>query len=384
MDYSGVALTTPVSFGYTRASPHRVPWFFAGALRTLLERSGVGRDEVDGLVIASYRLAPDNAASLVEHMGMRCRFLCDLPYGGASGVMAARRAARAVQAGDADVVACLAADVPPAGPAALANFSTFSRDHVVPYGAPGPNGVFALITDAYMQANGATREQFGRLCVALRANGARYPGALQPRPLSLDEYLGARMISTPLGLYDCVMRCCGAEGFLVMSAERARRLGLRHAAIAGAIERHDGTVPQPVQSALYDDGDRAALWRQAGIGPADIDLLQAYDDYPVIVALQVESLGWCAAGEGLRFLLDHDLSAEGDFPLNTNGGMLAQGQAGAAGGFQGLTETLRQLTGEARGPAVPDARFGLVSCYGTVNYDRGLCASAAILTREAR
>ena len=65
MDYSGVALTPPVSFGYTRASPHRVPWFFAGALRALLERSGVGHDEVDGLVIASYRLAPDNAASLV-------------------------------------------------------------------------------------------------------------------------------------------------------------------------------------------------------------------------------------------------------------------------------------------------------------------------------
>ena len=112
-----------------------------------------------------------------------------------------------------------------------------------------------------------------------------------------------------------------------------------------------------------------------------MDFIQAYDDYPVIVLLQLEALGLCAPGEGARFVRNRDLTVDGDLPLNTNGGMLAMGQAGAAGGFVGMTEALRQLTGENLGAAVAGAKAGIVSCYGTVNYDRGLCSSAAILTR---
>jgi len=98
--------------------------------------------------------------------------------------------------------------------------------------------------------------------------------------------------------------------------------------------------------------------------------------------LQLEALGFCAPGGAARFLRDRRLTTDGDFPLNTNGGMLAMGQAGAAGGFVGMTEAMRQLTGETLGgAAVSDAKAGIVSCYGTVNYDRGLCSSAAILKR---
>jgi acetyl-CoA acetyltransferase len=99
----------------------------------------------------------------------------------------------------------------------------------------------------------------------------------------------------------------------------------------------------------------------------------------VIVMLQLESLGLCKRGEAAAFLRGKDLGSRGDFPLNTSGGMLSLGQAGAAGGFLGITEAVRQVTGTAGPTAVPGARVGLVSCYGTVNYDRGLCASAAII-----
>src|SRR5690606_35021597 len=150
----------------------------------------------------------------------------DLPYGGAAGPIALRRAARAVQAGDAAIVACLAADVLGGGAfhGLAAEFSSFARDHVHPYGAGGPNAVFALITQHYMAQTGATREDFGRLCVAQRANAASNPVALLRRPLTLEQYLGARPIAPPLGLFDCVLPCCGAEGFLVMAADRARAL----------------------------------------------------------------------------------------------------------------------------------------------------------------
>jgi acetyl-CoA acetyltransferase len=371
--WEGVAVTAPSSFGYTKTSGHGVPWFIAGALRESLAAAGLGKEVVDGLVLSSYRLAPDNAASVTEYLGLSPRFLVDLPYGGASGVMALRRAARAVQAGDAEVVACIGADVPPKDASFMANFSAFSRDHVHPYGAGGANPIFALITADYMRRHGATREDFGRLCVAQRANGAQYPGALLGRPLSLDEYLAAPPIAEPLHLYDCVMRCCGAEAFLVMSEDRAKSLRLAHARVAAAIERHNGAPAEPVQASVHRTEDRDALWQQAGMGPADMAFVQAYDDYPVIVMLQLESLGFSAPGRARDLV--------GRLPINTSGGMLSLGQAGASGGFLGITEAIRQLSDRPLGIVVPDARAGVVSCYGTVNYDRGLCTAAAVLTR---
>lgn len=382
-DYAGVAVVAPASFGYAKSSSQPVPWFAGGALRASLARVGLKKDAVDGLIVASYRLAPDNAASLTEMLGLSPRFLVDLPYGGASGVIALRRAARAVQAGDAEVVACLGADVPPKDASFMANFSSFSRDEVHPYGAGGANGVFALITDHYMRRTGATREDFGRLCVAQRANGAKFPGALLGTPLAMAEYLGARPVAEPLHLFDCVLRCCGGEGFLVMSEDRAKSLGLPWARVAGAVERHHGDAADPVQVSTLRPADRDALWAQAGCGPEDMGFAQVYDDYPVIALLQLESLGFCAPGEGVRLLRERDFRAEGDLPVNTSGGMLSLGQAGAAGGFLGVTEALRQVTGEILGARVDRGERGVVSGYGAVNYDRGLCSAAAVLERGA-
>src|SRR5262252_4760879 len=107
--YKGVAAAVPVTFGYSKIAEHGVHWYFGGVLRELLGRSGVGKEDVDGLVVASYRLAPDHSASLAEYLGLSLRLAVDLPFGGASGAIALRRAARAVQAGDAEVVACIAA-----------------------------------------------------------------------------------------------------------------------------------------------------------------------------------------------------------------------------------------------------------------------------------
>ena len=117
----------------------------------------------------------------------------------------------------------------------------------------------------------------------------------------------------------------------------------------------------------------------AGVGPGDVDLLQTYDDYPVISLMQMEDLGFCAKGEGPDFVRDRTFTVDGSFPVNTSGGRLSVGQAGIAGGYLGLVEALRQLTGQVLGGAVPDARIALASGFGMINYDRGLCSAAAIL-----
>jgi acetyl-CoA acetyltransferase len=97
--------------------------------------------------------------------------------------------------------------------------------------------------------------------------------------------------------------------------------------------------------------------------------------------MQIEDLGFCAKGCAPAFVQSHDLTTKGDFPHNTSGGQLSAGQAGAAGGYLGLTEAIRQLTNTAGATQVADATHAMVSGFGMINYDRGLCTGAAILTR---
>ena len=99
--------------------------------------------------------------------------------------------------------------------------------------------------------------------------------------------------------------------------------------------------------------------------------------------MQFEDLGFCAKGEGPEFVRSHDLTYSGNFPQNTGGAQLSCGQAGAAGGFIGMTETIRQLTHQADARQVRDARLGLVGGFGMVTYDRCLCTGAVILEASA-
>ncbi|WP_235398885.1 thiolase family protein [Sphingomonas sp. SRS2] len=313
---------------------------------------------------------------------MTPRWLEWIPTGGASGVMALRRAARAVQDGDAEIVACIAGDTANEGvfEDLRRRFSRFASEAVYPFGAGGPNAVFALITDHYIRRFGATREDLARIALAHRANAIGNPNALLgQKPLTLDDYLNAPPIATPLHLFDCVMPCAGAEGFLVMSVERAKALGLPYATIRGAIERHNAFSDDPVAVQSGWAMDRDQLWAQAGVEPSAIDCAQLYDDYPVIVMMQLEDLGFCEKGGAAAFIREQGITVDGRLPINTSGGQLSCGQAGAAGGFLPVVEAIRQITGEVLGRQVEGARLALASGYGMVNFDRCLATAAAIL-----
>ena len=380
--YEGIAVAVPVTVPYVRYSIRAAHWWLARCLSDLLKQSGLKKDDIDGLSVSSFTLAPDTAIGLTQHLGLSPRWLDHVPFGGASGVVMLRRAARAVQAGDADVIACIAGDTNHVDSfrLTLANFSQFARDAVYPYGAGGPNASFAFLTSYYMRTHGAKREDFGKLCVAQRANALKFEHALFKKPLSLDEYMNARPIADPLHLFDCVMPCAGADGFLVLSEDRAKSLGLRYAKLLGTIERHNAFASDPVQMRAGWALDRSDLYQQAGAAAEDMDFLQTYDDYPVISLMQIEDLGFCAKGEGPDFIRKHTFTWDGSFPFNTSGGQLSVGQAGAAGGSLGMVEALRQLTGAAGARQVKDAKLGLVSGFGMINFDRGLGSGAAILS----
>ena len=383
--YEGVVVAAPVTVPYVRYSIRAAHWWLAKALSEIIARSGLKKDDIDGLSVSSFTLAPDTAIGLTQHLGLSPRWLDHVPFGGASGVVALRRAARAVQSGDAEVVACLAGDTNHVDSfrLTLANFSQFARDAVYPYGAGGPNASFAFLTAYYMAQYGAKREDFGKLCVAQRANALKFDFSLFKKPLSLDEYLKARPVADPLHLFDCVMPCAGADAFLVLTEEKAKSLGLKYSRLLGTIERHNAFASDPVQMRAGWALDREDLYAQAGVGPKDMDFVETYDDYPVISLMQIEDLGFCGKGEGAAFVRKNDFTHDGSFPLNTSGGQLSVGQAGAAGGYLGMVEAIRQLTGEAGRRAVADAKLGLVSGFGMINFDRGLGSGAAILARAS-
>jgi acetyl-CoA acetyltransferase len=383
-NYAGIAVAQPYTEPYVRRSNDAASWFLGRALAGVLRDSGLEKNAIDGLAVTSMSLAPDTIPAMVEHFGLSPRWLESVPHGGASGVIALQRAARAVQCGDADVVACIAGDTMAPGVFAeqASRFSSFSMEGVGPYGAGGPNAVFALITAAYMERFGIVREDFGRFCIEQRENGSANPLALLREPLLLEDYLAARPIVEPLHLFDCVMPCAGGEGFLVLREERAAALSLKYARIRGIIERHNAFPDDAVQLRGGWEQDRDTLYEQARAAAEDMNFIETYDDYPVISFMQLEDLGFCEKGKAAEFVRTHSgVVGCGGLPHNTSGGQLSSGQAGFAGGYLGLVEALRQLTGKAIGRQVPDARLGLVSGFGYVNYDRGLCTSAAILER---
>ncbi|WP_454874663.1 thiolase family protein [Paraburkholderia xenovorans] len=379
--YAGVVLAVPVTTGYVRYSTEEADWYIARCLGQLISRSGLDKQEIDGLAVSSFTLAPDPVAALSRSLGLSLRWLESVPFGGASGVLALRRAARAVQANDADVVACIGADSHPRGGFSdlVRQFSWASMDAVFPYGAAGPSMPFAHMTSQYMNATGATSDDFGKLCVSQRYNASAFAGALLGTPITLDDYLAARPVAEPLRKLDVVMPCAGAEGFLVMSEKRAQALGLPYAHIRAVVERHNA---YPDDYMILRGGwaqEAERLYSEAAVSPADVDVVATYDDYPAVVFMQLEGLGFCAQGEAAQLVRERDFTFNGDFPHNTNGGQLGCGQAGAAGGYLGLVEILRQVTGQAGDNQVADAKVGLASGYGMAIYDRCLATGAAVI-----
>lgn len=384
--YEGVAVAVPVSVPYVRYSTRGAHWFVARALKALLDASGLRKDEIDGLTISSFSLTPDTAVGVTQHIGMAPRWLDHIPMGGASGIVAMRRAARAIQAGDAEIIACVGADTNAVDSfrMSLGSFSNFARDATYPYGSGGPNSMFAFITSHYMRSTGTTRADFGKIAVAQRTNALKNPLALFRKPLTLEEYLQARAVADPIHLFDCVMPCAGADAFLVMSEERARRMKLPWARILGTIERHNAYAEDPIMVRGGWVMDQAQLYGQAGLGPQDMGFLQAYDDYPVIVMMQLEGMGFAPIGQGKEFVRRHELHYGGSFPVNTSGGQLSVGQAGASGGFLNVVEAIRQLSGQAGARQIPQVQVGAVSGFGMVTYDRCVCTSGAVMATGAR
>lgn len=360
----------------TPYSRHPAPEWSTGALLRdvfvrVLASCGLERDEVDGLGVASFTLAPDRAIDVAWKLGLRPRWLMDDANGGVSGLQLLQHALRAVEAGDARTVVIAAADRLERDDFAslVAHYNRVTERYLAPIPTGGPNAQFALLTARQMEAHGLAREHYGRVAIAQRRFAERNPLAVYRSPLTLEEYLAAPMVAPPLCRYDCVPVVSGADALVVSAARR----GVRVRALRSANNVDDQA------GSGFPTGLRriaAALFDAAAVAPEELDLSSIYDDYPAMVLAQLDDLGLVPGGDLAAFArsLEHDAPA-----LNTSGGQLSAGQAGAAGGMHGLVEVVTQLLGQAGERQLEGARIGLVTGYGMVLYRFGACAGAAIL-----
>jgi acetyl-CoA acetyltransferase len=363
---------------YTRRPQgETTPSLLAQAATGALEDAGLKSADVDGLGVASFSLAPDHAVDLAWRLGLRLRWLMEDTNGGASALNLLQHACRAVEAGDADTILLLAGDaLSPVDFRRLADeHNSATRDHLARIPVAGPNALFALLTRRHMRKYGLERETYGRVVLAQRSWAARNPGAVYREPLTMAEYLEAPAVADPLSLLDCVPIVAGADAVVVTSAARER--GVEVVARAASIN-HDQQEADGLRTGLADTA--SGLWEEAGLGPEEVDVANVYDDYPVMVLVQLSDLGFVGDSELERFAREQLATLR--LPVNTSGGQLCAGQAGAAGGMHGLVEAIRQLRRGAGERQVPAASTALVTGYGMIAYRYGACSNAVVLRRS--
>jgi len=219
----------------------------------------------------------------------------------------------------------------------------------VPFGAMSAANWVALYADRHFHIYGTKREHLGALALNARRNAARNPNAVYRDPLSMEDYLSARMISEPLSLYDCDVPCDGAVAVILSATETSRDLRRSNPVL---IEAMGG---QTVERWRWDQGDLCheplirgacdSMWARTDLKPKDVDLAQLYDGFTFNALCWLELMGFCAEGEGGAFVDGgHRIALDGELPLNTHGGQLSGGRLQ---GFSFIHEACTQLWGEA-------------------------------------
>ncbi len=236
----------------------------------------------------------------------------------------------------------------------------------LPFSAPSAAIWIAMFAQRHFALYGTTREQMGWIAVNARRNAALNPNAIYTDPMTIDDYLNARLISTPFGLFDCDVPCDGATAVIISRVERAsdlRNEPLRVEAVGSAIrgrpswDQFDDLTTMPARDAA------AQLWSRTELKPSDVQMVQAYDGCTFLTMSWLESLGICGVGESGPFVDGGTrIARDGIVPLNTHGGQLS---AGRLHGYGFLHEAAVQMWGQAGARQVPkDVEVAAVAAGG--------------------
>lgn len=331
-----------------------------------LADAGLALQDLDGLAVTGAHFNEASAfvpAVVAEYLGIRVGFAEVVDLGGTSAVAMAWRAAAAIELGLCRAVLCvIPARLAPRDPGAESAASTAAMGYGahsnaygapeaefdIPYGHLGQNTGYAMIAQQYAHRYGYDATALARIAVDQRSNAQANPLALfHGHPLAVEDVLASRMVADPLRLLEIVMPVAGGAAFIVAASDIARNCPQRSVTIRGCGEQLDFKSPSYARDMTVTPIAAAArrAFAMSGLKPADMHMAQIYDCYTITVLLSLEDAGFCAKGEGMAFLREHDLTWRGDFPLNTHGGQLSFGQSGTAGGMSQLIEAVTQIRG---------------------------------------
>lgn len=361
------------------------------AVNALLARTGIERHRIDGFATTlamSEGGNPFYSSLMAEGLGLSVTWCQATDIGGASSGGNLIRAGMAIEAGLCEIVLCLAADAVSTQDRSVQ--SGHRTEFCDPAGYAGPLSAFALLSSVYDHRHGLPHDALARLAVTQRNGALLNQNACEElrKPLTERDYLDSKIVSDPLRILDCVMRCDGASAVLVMSTRKARELGFQSFVHPIAYAERINFDPREtlgddiLTSGFTDVGPRA--FKSAGMAPKEVHMLHWYDDFLIALILQLEQTGFCGPGEGGAFVLAHDMGHTGDLPLNTGGGQISAGQPGLAGGGVNLIECLRQLFCEAGERQVKRHGNAMLSGIGVIPYARNWGTSSVMLLERGQ
>jgi acetyl-CoA acetyltransferase len=251
-----------------------------------------------------------------------------------------------------------------------------SLQWTIPFRAYSAANWLALNAQRHFHEYGTTREQLGMIAVNARRNAGRNPNAVYRDPMSLDDYLAARMITTPFGLFDCDAPVDGSTAVIVSRAEHAAGVDhpvARVEAVGTALRGRPSWDQWDDLTTMAARDAGAQLWTRTDLRPGDVDVAELYDGFSFLTMVWLEALGFCGRGESGPFVEGgHRIALDGELPLNTNGGQLSGGRLH---GFGFIHEACLQLRHEAGDRQVAGAEVAAVANGG------GPIAGTMLLTR---
>ncbi len=341
-----------------------VPQVHAEVADGALADAGLTRADVDAYYCAGD--APGfGALSMAEYLGLRGRTYDSTETGGSSYIVHVGHAAAMIAAGHASVALITLAGLPRNGGQAAGGgggFPSAPESELENLWGSSVAANYALAARRHMHEFGTTSEQLAEIKVAASLHAHHNPNAFLRDVVTVDDVVGSPLVADPLHRLDCCVITDGGGALVVVTPEVAASLPRTCVKVLGHGEgrkaNDGGRVDLTYTGAAFSG---PAAFEEARVTPADIDYVSIYDSFTITVLITLEDLGFCAKGEGGRFVQDGRLVApHGGLPFNTDGGGLCNNHPANRGGMTKVIEAVRQLRGEAN-PAVqvPDCRLAL-------------------------
>ena len=343
------------------------------AVRKALADARIDKARVDGVYALGSYIQPTQLHGLgvIEHLGLAPRLAEVVDVGGTVAFIAMiQNAMAAIDEGRLEIAVCVYGDNaathrPPGTHGYVARMTTGAEEFEEIFGSSIVVS-YALLARRYLDLHGLEPEEaFAPIALAMRRHATLNENAAYRKPISLEDYRASPWIAEPFRRLDCSPVVDGAGAFVIASRRVAREIDVTPVSYLGAGSQATHKIvsltPDIPELGMAEAGRRA--FAEAGLAPADVDLLTVHDGFTASISITVEALGFCGPGECGRLAAKGGLEFDGALPVNPHGGLLSQGHVG---GMLHVLEAVRQLRGDAGPRQVKDAEVAAISGNGNI------------------